>query len=289
MESNDSKNVGAPVALVTGASSGLGRIMAETLAQKGYRVFGTSRQPKAIAAPSTITMIAMDVDKDASVENGVNDVIEQAGRLDLVVCNAGFGVFGAIEDTPTADMIAQFQTNVFGVHRVCRATLPYLRQRKISRLIVVGSIAGIVGLPYQGMYSASKFALEGYCEVLRLELRGSPVRVVLIQPGDFATGFTASRLLAGEASASRWHRDSLARTMAVVKDDEENGGDLSLLSEAIIRLAADPNPALRNIVAMSEQEELALAKASYPPDEWEAMIAEHFGLEWRDNANAALV
>jgi short-subunit dehydrogenase len=289
MESNVSKNGSASVALVTGASSGLGRIMAETLAQNGYRVFGTSRRPEAIPAPSTITMITMDVDNDASVENGVNDVIEQAGRLDLVVCNAGFGVFGAIEDTPTADMTAQFQTNVFGVHRVCRATLPYLRQRKISRLIVVGSIAGLVGLPYQGMYSASKFALEGYCEVLRLELRGSPVRVALIQPGDFATGFTASRLLAGEANVSRWHRDSLARTMAVVKDDEENGGDFSLLSEAIIRLAADPNPALRNIVAMSEQEELALAKASYPHDEWEAMIAGHFGLDAEITLDAALV
>ena len=289
MESNDSKNACVPVALVTGASSGLGRIMAETLAQNGYRVFGTSRQPEAIPAPSTITMIAMDVDKDGSVENGVNDVIEQAGRLDLVVCNAGFGVFGAIEDTPTADMIAQFQTNVFGVHRVCRATLPYLRRRKISRLIVVGSIAGIAGLPYQGMYSASKFALEGYCEVLRLELRGSPVRVALIQPGDFATGFTASRLLAGEASSSRWHRDSLARAMAVVRDDEENGGDLSLLSEGILRLAADPNPDLRNIVAMTEQKELALAKSSYPPDEWEAMIAKHFGLDAEVTLDAALV
>ena len=279
MEGNVTVNASAPVALVTGASSGLGRIMAGALAQNGYRVFGTSRQPEAIAALSTITMIAMDVDKDASVVNGIDDIIKQAGRLDLVVCNAGFGVFGAIEDTPTTDMIAQFQTNVFGVHRVCRAALPYLRQRNISRLIVVGSIAGIVGLPYQGMYSASKFALEGYCEVLRLELRGSPVRVALIQPGDFPTGFTASRLLAGEADASRWHRDSLARTMAVVKDDEANGGDLSLLSDAITRLATDPNPALRNIVAMSEQEELALAKTSYPPDEWEAMIAEHFGLE----------
>lgn len=274
--SNDNKR---PVALVTGASSGLGKIMAETLVADGYRVFGTSRNPaKAILAPS-IEFVAMDVDSDASVKEAVASVVGQAGQLDLVLCSAGFGVMGPIEDTPVADMVAQFQTNVFGVHRVVRAAVPHLRQRPAAKLIVVGSLAGTVGVPYQGMYSASKFALEGYCEALRLELRDSSVRVSLIQPGDFPTGFTSSRTLVSEADISPAHREKFARAMAIVENDENNGGDLSLLAEAISKLAANPAPPLRIVVASDEQVEMFDARPTFAPDDWENMIAEHFELE----------
>jgi len=274
--SNDNKQ---PVALVTGASSGLGKIMAKALVADGYRVFGTSRNPGKIVAAPGVEFVAMDVDSDASVEQAVASVIGQAGQVDLVLCSAGFGVMGPIEDTPMADMVAQFQTNVFGVHRVVRATVPCLRQRPAAKLIVVGSLAGTVGVPYQGMYSASKFALEGYCEALRLELRDSSVRVSLIQPGDFPTGFTSSRTLVDEADVSPAHREKFVRAMAIVENDENNGGDLSLLAKAISKLAADPTPPLRTVVASDEQIELFDARPSFAPDEWEDMIAEHFELE----------
>lgn len=267
------------VALVTGASSGLGRIMAEALVREGYRVFGTSRSPAHVTPAHDIRFMAMDVDSDASVEEGVASVIDQAGRLDLLLCSAGFGVMGPVEDTPVADMIAQFETNVFGVHRVCRTALPHLRKQPDSKLIVVGSLAGMIGLPYQGLYSASKFALEGYCEALRIELRDSSVRVALLQPGDFPTGFTSSRKLIGGDDISAAHRAKFAKAMAVVEADETDGGELSLLADAIARLVADPTPPLRTIVASPEQVELAEAKPSTDPGEWEALIAEHYGLE----------
>lgn len=270
----------APVALVTGASSGIGRIMAAALAADGHVVFGTSRAPAATETDDGVRMIAMDVDSDASVDRAVAEVLGQAGRLDMVVCNAGFGVMGPIEDTPAELMIAQFQTNVFGVHRVCRAVLPLLRQRPVAKLVVTGSIAGMVGLPMQGMYSASKFALEGYCETLRLELRDSPVRVALIEPGDFPTGFTASRRMIPDAEMSAANRARLARVSAIVAEDESNGGDLALLGEAIVRIAHDPSPPLRNIVASPEQMELVEAvRPTLSPDEWEGFMAEHFGIE----------
>lgn len=266
-----------PVALVTGASSGLGKVMAEALAKEGYRVFGTSRHPGRAAAPSGVQLVAMDVDDDASVENAVRAVTDEAGRLDLLLCSAGFGLMGPVEDSAPADMIAQFQTNVFGVHRACRAALPHLRRRPAAKIVVVGSLAGIVGLPYQGMYSASKFALEGYCEALRMELRDSPGRVALIQPGDFSTGFTGSRRFVADVSAP--HQATFARALAIVEEDEANGGDIALIADAIVRLAADPAPPLRTVVASEEQTELAEARPTMDPAEWEALIAEHYGLE----------
>lgn len=268
-----------PVALVTGASSGLGKVMAEALAAEGYRVFGTSRNPAKAAASPAIRFVEMDVDSDLSVERAVAEVVGEAGRLDLLLCSAGFGLMGPIEDTASAAMIAQFQTNVFGVHRSCRAALPHLRKQAGAKLIVVGSLAGMVGLPYQGMYSASKFALEGYCESLRIELRDSAVRVALIQPGDFPTGFTGSRTLIAGADISAAHEMKFARTMAIVEEDEATGGDLALLADAIRRLAADPAPPLRTVVASDEQIELAEARPVTDPAEWETLIAEHFGLE----------
>lgn len=267
-----------PVALVTGASSGLGKVMAEALTADGYRVFGTSRNASRVSVPG-IEFVTMDVDSDDSVAEAVAAVIARAEKLDLVLCNAGFGVMGPIEDTPVAEMVAQFQTNVFGVHRVCRAALPHLRQRAAAKLIVVGSLAGVVGVPYQGMYSASKFALEGYCEALRIELRDSPVRVALIEPGDFPTGFTSARTLIAGTEISPAHREKFPRAMAIVEQDENNGGDLSLLAGAISRLAADPAPPLRTVVASDEQMELVAARPTIAPDEWEEMMAEHFGLE----------
>jgi NAD(P)-dependent dehydrogenase (short-subunit alcohol dehydrogenase family) len=274
------ETIGAPVALITGASSGIGKIMAVALAGIGYRVFGTSRNPTGAEPVSGVELVTMDVDNTESVDRAVAEVIDRADRLDLVVCNAGFGLMGPIEDTTIELMMAQFQTNVFGVHRVCRAVLPHLRKREASKIIVTGSLAGLVGAPFQGMYSASKFALEGYCEALRIELRQSPVRVALIEPGDFPTGFTSARQVLSEADVSAANRPRLARALAIIEQDERDGGDVALLSETIVRIVQDPNPALQNPVASPEQRELIEeVKPSMPVDEWHGVLAQHYGLE----------
>ncbi|HPV69300.1 MAG TPA: SDR family oxidoreductase, partial [Sphingorhabdus lacus] len=268
------------VALITGASSGIGKIMAAALVDIGYRVFGTSRNPNGTEPYSGVELVAMDVDNTESVDRAVAEVIDRADRLDVVVCNAGFGLMGPIEDTATELMIAQFQTNVFGVHRVCRAVLPHLRKREAAKIVVTGSLAGLVGAPFQGIYSASKFALEGYCEALRIELRQSPVRVALIEPGDFPTGFTSARRVLPETDVSSANRPRLARALAIIEKDERDGGDVALLSEAIVRIVQDPNPALQNLVASPEQRELIEeVKPSMSVDEWHGMLAEHYGLE----------
>src|SRR5262249_36323393 len=150
------------VVLVTGASSGLGRAAAGELDRRGHRVYGGSRSPAPGSGPTVrMEAVRLDVDDDASVEAAFREIVDREGRLDAVVNAAGFGIAGAIEDTRVEEARAQFETNVFGVLRVCRAALPVFRRQGAGTIVNVSSIAGRVSLPFQGFYSASKFALEG--------------------------------------------------------------------------------------------------------------------------------
>lgn len=159
------------IVLITGASSGIGKACAQHLQERGYEVFGTSRQPQAKAAdlsePGTgqssgsLEMIEMDVNDDDSVNQAIGTVFKKAARLDVVVNNAGFGLAGAIEDTSTLEAKSQLETNFFGVLRVCRAVLPIMRRQGSGYIVNISSLAGLISVPFQGLYSASKFALEG--------------------------------------------------------------------------------------------------------------------------------
>jgi NAD(P)-dependent dehydrogenase (short-subunit alcohol dehydrogenase family) len=153
------------VALVTGASSGIGQATAELLAARGFTVFGTSRAPTQV--DSTYRWLPLDVRSDASVEAAVQSLLEQAGRIDVLVNNAGFAQVGAIEESSIADVQAQFDTNLFGALRVIKAVLPVMRQQGSGRIINVSSVVGQVAPPYMGVYATSKFALEGLSEALR--------------------------------------------------------------------------------------------------------------------------
>ena len=157
------------VVLITGSSSGIGRACAELLAARGFRVYGASR--RAVEIP-LVEPISMDVRDDASVRDAVAQVMAREGRIDIVVNNAGIAIAGAVEDTSIDEAREQFDVNFFGVMRVCRAALPALRNRQAGYIVNIGSIGGLVAIPYQGLYSASKFALEGLSESLRLEMSG---------------------------------------------------------------------------------------------------------------------
>ena len=155
------------VVLITGATAGIGQACAEHLASRGWRVFGAGRRATASTTSSGIEMLPIDVDDEVSVRRCVDGILSKAGRLDAVVNNAGFSTRGAIEDTTIEAAKAQFETNFFGVLRVCQAVLPALRAGGGGYIINISSLAGLVGLPFTGLYSASKFALEGVSESLR--------------------------------------------------------------------------------------------------------------------------
>jgi short-subunit dehydrogenase len=180
------------VALVTGASSGIGEATAGQLAKAGYKVFGTSRRPASTGSRS-FEMLALDVTRDESVEALVEEVIQQAGRIDLLINNAGFGVAPAgAEESSMEQAQAIFDTNFMGIVRMTRAVVPHMRQQGRGRIINIGSVLGFLPMPYMALYSATKHAVAGYSEALDHELRTLGIRVSVVEPAYINTSFDAN-------------------------------------------------------------------------------------------------
>ncbi|HRW23396.1 MAG TPA: SDR family NAD(P)-dependent oxidoreductase [Spirochaetia bacterium] len=224
------------VALVTGASSGLGNACATLLAKRGYAVYGTSRDPGARErrADEFFELIRLESSDDDSVSTAVGYVLAKEGRIDALVCCAGMGVAGPVEETPVVEAAAQMDINFMGVVRVVRAALPSLRASD-GRLVVVGSLAGSIAVPYQAYYAASKAALAAFVDALRLELVGMGAQATLVEPGDFRTGFTASRRTFGLADDSPY-ADNGRRAIAVMADSERHGADPILFARLVTAL-----------------------------------------------------
>ena len=254
------------VVLVTGASSGLGAACARRLAERGHRVYGTSRRapPPSEGLAAAPVLIPMDVGDEASVEAGVSLVLAREGRLDVVVNNAGIGLAGSIEDTRVDEARALFETNFFGVHRVCRRVLPILRAQGEGLVVNVGSIGGVVAIPFQGIYSASKAALEALSDALRLELAPFGVRVVLVQPGDFCTAFTAHRVLAAAAGAGSAYRERCRRAVAVMEADERSGAPPEQLAALLVRIVEGRAAASRHFTGRLAQRVVARLRPVLP-------------------------
>jgi NAD(P)-dependent dehydrogenase (short-subunit alcohol dehydrogenase family) len=272
----------ARVVLITGASSGIGQACANHLHQRGYRVYGTSRRAPSPAAEGSaaeqghsvpFAMIQMDVDSDISVERGLDAVLESEGRLDIVVNSAGFGIAGSVEDTSIDEAKAQFETNFFGVLRVCRAVLPVMRRQRRGYIVNISSMAGVIGIPFQALYSASKFALEGMTEALRMEARPFGIHVVLIEPGDFHTQFTAHRRKTLESQRSSVYSERFDIALGVMEADETSGPPPDKIAYLLERIINTPSPRLRYPIGpMSERIAITLKKV-LPPRlfEWGVM------------------
>jgi short-subunit dehydrogenase len=230
------------VALVTGASSGIGLATARTLVKAGYRVFGTTRRVSS-KAHAGITMIACDVTDDASVSAAVASVIDQGGGIDLLVNNAGIGLIGAAEESSIAQSQALFDVNVFGVFRMTNAVLPIMRRQGQGRIINLSSILGLIPAPYAALYAASKHAIEGYSESLDHETRAFGVRVTLVEPGYTRTAFEQSTLAPDQPIAVYGPvRDSM-RQHAI--KNNETGDTPDVVAEAILKAIASDNPKSR--------------------------------------------
>ena len=248
------------VVLITGATAGIGKLCAEHLAARGWRVFGAGR--RANVAVAGVEMIFMDVDDDASVRAGVETVLARAGRLDAVINNASFSTRGAVEDFSIEDAKAQFETNFFGALRVCQAVLPAMRANGSGCIVNMSSLAGLVGLPFAGLYSASKFAIEGLTESLRHETRQFNIRVVLVEPGDFRTEIAAKRrFYAPETSAYRAVFDGFMQRRASHAAASPTPEPIARLVEEILNTE---RPKLRYAVGLRQQLLLVGAKRLLP-------------------------
>ncbi|MTI30278.1 SDR family oxidoreductase [Xanthovirga aplysinae] len=228
------------VILITGSSSGIGQVCAEYLSQRGHRVYGTSRKTPQKETP--YELINMDVNDDASVKRGISYIMEKEGLLDVVINNAGFGIAGAVEDTSIEEMKFQFETNFFGVLRVCNEVLPLMRTQQFGYIINIGSIAGLIGVPFQGAYSASKSALKGLTEVMRMEVKPFGIHTVLIEPGDFNTGFTENRILTKSSQSNSPYSKRFKSGLQSSEEDELKGSDPKKIAELLDYIINHPSP-----------------------------------------------
>jgi NAD(P)-dependent dehydrogenase (short-subunit alcohol dehydrogenase family) len=248
----------SPVVLVTGASSGIGQATARVLSRSGYTVFGTSRHPDRAEEIPGVEMLELDVRSDPSVRACVAAVLERVGRVDALLNNAGVEFSGALEEISMAEAREQFETNFFGVHRMVRAILPHMRRQRSGRILNVSSLAGLSSVPYLGMYSASKFALEGYSEALRMELRPFGIHVSQIEVGFLNTPMGAHRRQAADRiEAYDGERES---AFAVFLRDEERGPPAEVIADAVLGILRSRNPRLRYVVGRQARRTVRLRR-----------------------------
>jgi NAD(P)-dependent dehydrogenase (short-subunit alcohol dehydrogenase family) len=272
---NGAPNDARQVVLITGASSGIGLECARYLASRGHRVYGASRRPP--SGDLGFTPLAMDVTSDEQVRAAVERVAHDAGRIDVLVNNAGFGIAGSVEDTTIEEARAQFETNVFGMLRMCRAVLPIMRRQRAGLVVNVSSIAALVPIPFQGHYSASKAAIEALTEALRMEVRPFGIRVALLEPGDFKTGFTANRVRAAAMRDSPYN-ERAERALAVMERDEQAGPAPSLIARELERIMRSPAPRLRHTVGNALQRAAPTLRQILPAGLFEKMLMQTYDI-----------
>lgn len=262
------------VILITGGTSGLGRSMCERLAATGHRVYGTGRKVKGLEPQNGYTMVGMDVTDATSVQAAVDAVLKEAGRIDVLINNAGLGIQGPVEDIDTDLAQRLMDTNVYGPHRVMRAVLPTMRAQGSGLIINISSIAANFGLPYRGFYSASKAALDRLSEALSTEVARFGIHVVTVQPGEFNTNIASARLRPEVISEA--NRPGYERAMAVLGGSMHYSRDPDELARVVARIIADPKPGSVYRVAEGVQKISVLLKKVLPGRMFERMVRKHY-------------
>src|SRR5438093_7253357 len=232
-----------PVALVTGASSGIGKAAALALVEAGFEVVGTSRHASGVTQRDGVTFLDLDVTSDESVSAVVRRVIERFGRIDVLVNNAGTGAAGAAEESSVAQIQRVFDVNFFGLVRMTKAVLPHMRAQGRGRIVNVSSVLGLIPAPYMAVYAATKHAIEGYSESVDHELREHGVRMLLVEPAYTSTGFEANSMAPDSplpiyAAQREVSRDVLATAL-------RNADDPDVVAKVIVAASTDSKPKLR--------------------------------------------
>jgi NAD(P)-dependent dehydrogenase (short-subunit alcohol dehydrogenase family) len=259
--------------LITGASSGLGRVTAEKLAGLGYNVFGTSRRSG--QSVQGVTMLVMDVQDETSVTEAVQTVVKRTGRLDVLINNAGVLITGAAEETTLEQTKDLFETNFFGALRTINAVLPVMRQQGEGRIINVASMAGRIGVPGEAAYSASKFALVGYSEALRHEVAPFGIHVSLVEPGFFQTNMEHATVHAEKTLGDYKAIRSALET--AIKHNFEKGSDPKEVATLVAQMIQTPKPRLHYLVGGGTR--IAQLKNFMPEAMFETGLKRNFGLD----------
>ena len=264
------------VVLVTGASSGIGKAIATFLSEKGYIVYGTSRKPKS-KQDFSFNLIELDVLKPETIQKAVGFILDKENRLDVLINNAGVGITGPIEDTPTEEMRNAFNTNFFGAIDVMKTVLPQMRKQKVGLIINVTSIAGYMGLPFRGVYSSSKGALELATEAIRIEVKSFGVSVVNVAPGDFATNIAAGRYHTPVFEKSAY-KENYQTNLDLMDAHVDSGMNPIKMAEKVYKIINTKKPKIHYKVG-SFLEKLSIVLKRILPDKWyEKLLMNHYKL-----------
>ncbi len=227
------------MAIVTGASGGIGEATARALHAAGYRVFGTSRRPPATRVPG-VEYLVCDVTSDESVKAAVGEVLDKAGRIDLLVNNAGVGLVAGAEESSLEQAKSLFDVNLFGLIRMTKAVLPTMRQQRAGRIVNISSVMGLIPAPFMALYAASKHAVEGYSESLDHEIRGSGVRVVLVEPAYTRTSFEGNVYQADQQLDV--YQPARTNAEGVMRDAMKMADSPELVASAVVKASTAANP-----------------------------------------------
>lgn len=265
------------VVLITGGSSGIGKSVATSLSNKGFTVYGTSRNPDRITEKLPFKLIALDVTNVETIKTAVASIIKAEGKLDVVINNAGVGITGPIEETPDIEIKNAFQTNVFGPLDVIKAVLPQMRQQGSGLIINVTSIAGYMGLPYRGVYSATKGTLELLTEALRMEIKDFNIQMTNIAPGDFATNIASGRYHAPVLENSPY-KVPYSNTLKLMNEHVDHGNDPIEMAEAIYGVMMSSSPKIHYKVGAFMQKFSIALKRILPDKTYEKLLLNHYKL-----------
>ena len=260
--------------LITGASSGFGLATSTLLAERGYRVFGTSRKPTS-NAPANFEMLQLDVNSDESVKACVEKLLEKAGHVDVLINNAGFALFGAIEETSLEEARLQLETNFFGVVKMVSAILPTMRKRRRGQIINIGSLAGHVAIPFQGYYAVTKFALEGFTEALRQETKALGIHVSIVEPGFFKTSLASAAKQTSNKIND--YGETRKRVLTEIMKRDANGQDPHIVADTLIKIIESTEPKLH--YAVGKDKSGLLFKRLLPQSIFEGQVRRMFKLD----------
>ena len=266
------------VVLITGGSSGIGKAIGELLSEKGFMVYGTSRNPEKYKDDVSFPLLKMEVTDPNSIKEVVATIIKKEQRLDVVINNAGVGITGPIEETPEIEIKKAFDINVHGPINVIKSVLPQMRKQKSGFIINITSIAGYMGLPYRGIYSATKSALEITAEAFRIEIKQFGIKMTNIAPGDYATNIAAGRYHAPVLESSPY-KDAYSNTLEMMNTHVNQGNDPQELANVILKVIHKNTPRVRYKEGDIIQKFSIVLKRILPSNWYEKMLMKHYKLK----------
>jgi len=263
-----------PVAIVTGASGGIGEATARALHAAGYRVFGTYRRPPATKSPG-IEYLECDVISEESVKTAVGEVLSKTGRIDLLVNNAGVGLIAGAEESSLEQARSLFEVNLFGLIRMIKAALPTMRRQRGGRIVNLSSVMGLIPAPFMALYAASKHAVEGYSESLDHEIRGSGIRVVLVEPAYTRTSFEGNVYQADQQLDV--YQSARSNAEGVMRDGMKTADTPELVASAVVKAATETNP-LRRYTAGRAARQISLLRRFVPASAFDKSLRKQMRL-----------